>query len=95
VSDSFSTPGTVAYQAPLLMKFPREEYRSLLPFPSPGDLPDPGIKPVTPTASPALQADSFPLSHWGSLYPALIRNVQSTVNLPCKLFRATLVVLVN
>ena len=37
-----------------------------LPFPPPGDLPDPGMEPVSP-ASPALQADSLPLSHWGSL----------------------------
>ena len=50
-------------QAPLSMGFPRPEYWSGLPFPSPGDLPDPGIKP---TAS-ALQADSLPLSHLGSL----------------------------
>ena len=44
------------------MEFSRQEYRSELPFPSPGDLPDPGIKPM----SPALQADSLPLSHLGS-----------------------------
>ena len=43
-------------QAPLSMGFPRQEYWSGLPFPSPGDLPDPGIEP----RSPALQADSFP-----------------------------------
>ena len=44
------------------MGFPRQEYKSWLPFPSPGDLPDPGTEP----ASPVLQADSFPLSHLGS-----------------------------
>ena len=44
VSDSFVTPWTVAHQAPLSMGFPRQEYWSGLPFPSPGDLPDPGIK---------------------------------------------------
>ena len=44
------------------MGFPRQEYWSRLPFPSPGDIPDPGIEPV----SPALQADSLPLSHLGS-----------------------------
>ena len=49
----FATPWTVAYQAPLSMGFPRQEYWSGLPFPSPGDLPDPGIKP----RSLALQAD--------------------------------------
>ena len=55
----FVTPRTVACQAPLSMGFPRKEYRSGLPFPSQDDLPDPGIVPV----SPALQADSLPLSH--------------------------------
>ena len=58
----FMTPWTVAYQAPLSMEFSRQEYWSGLPFPSPGDLPDPGIEP----GFPALQADSLPLSHPGS-----------------------------
>ena len=40
----FVTPGTVAYKAPLSMEFSRQEYRSGLPFPSPGDLPDPGTR---------------------------------------------------
>ena len=43
------TPWTVAHQAPLSMGFSRQEYWSGLPFPSPGDLPDPGIEPVSPT----------------------------------------------
>ena len=38
----FATPWTVAYKAPLSMEFPRQEYWSGLPFPSPGDLPEPG-----------------------------------------------------
>ena len=42
------TPRTVAHQAPLSMEFPKQEYRSRLPFPPPRDLPDPGIKPVSP-----------------------------------------------
>ena len=46
-------PKTVAHQAPLSMGFSRQEYWSGLPFPSSGDLPDPGIEPT----SPALQAD--------------------------------------
>ena len=50
---------TVAHQAPLSMGFSRQEYWSGLPFPSPGDLPNPGIKPT----SPALQVDSLLLSH--------------------------------
>ena len=41
------TPWTVACQAPLSMGFSRQEYRSGLPFPSPGDLPHPGIEPVS------------------------------------------------
>ena len=58
MSDSWTlaTPLTVACQAPLSMGFSRQEYWSGLPFPSPGDLPDPGIEP----RSRALQADSLP-----------------------------------
>ena len=48
LSNSFATPRTVAHWAPLLMGFPRQEYRAGLPNPSPGDLADPGIKPVPP-----------------------------------------------
>ena len=58
----FMTPWTVTRQA-LSMGFPRQEYCSGLPCPSPGDLPHRGIKPVPP----ALQADSLPLGHLGSL----------------------------
>ena len=53
---------TVAHQAPLSMGFSRQEYWRGLPCPPPGDLPHPGIEPV----SSALQADSLLLSHWGS-----------------------------
>ena len=49
----FATPWTVAYQASPSMGFFRQEYWTGLPFPSPGDLPDPGIEP----RSPALEAD--------------------------------------
>ena len=45
----FATPWTVAYQAPPYMGFSRQEYWSALPFPSPEDLPDPGIEPGSPT----------------------------------------------
>ena len=48
-----------AHQDPLSMGFPRQEYWSELPFPSPGDLPKSEIKPP----SPVLEVDSFPLSH--------------------------------
>ena len=52
----FAIPWTVVYQASLSMGFSRQEYWSGLPFPSPGDLPVPGIEP----RSPALQADALP-----------------------------------
>ena len=55
VSKSFATPCTVAHQTPLSMRFLRQEYWSGLPFPSAGDLPDPGIEPM----SLALQVDSL------------------------------------
>ena len=48
VSNSFETPRAAACQAPLSVGFPRQEYRSGLPFPSPGDLPDSGIEPTPP-----------------------------------------------
>ena len=47
-SDSLATPWTVAHQVPLSMRFSRQEYWIRLPFPSPGDLPNPGVKPMTP-----------------------------------------------
>ena len=50
MSDS-ATPGTVGHQAPLSMPFSRQEYWSGLPFPLPGDLPNPGIKPESPESS--------------------------------------------
>ena len=52
----FATPWTVAYQAPLPMGFSRQGYWSGLPFPSPGDLPNPGIEPRSPTS----QGDALP-----------------------------------
>ena len=52
----FVTPWTIAYQAPPSMGFFRQEYWSGLPFPSPGDFPNPGIEP----GSPALQTDVLP-----------------------------------
>ena len=51
----FATPWTIAYQDPQSMEFYRQEYWSGLPFPSPGDLPNPGIKPQ----SPALQTEAL------------------------------------
>ena len=57
-----ATPGTVACQDPLFMGFFRQECWDELPFPSPGYLPNSGIKPRSPT----LQVDSLPLSHLGN-----------------------------
>ena len=57
MSDSFATPWSIAYQAPLSMGFHREKYWTALPFPSAGDLPDAGIEPT----SAAMQADTLPL----------------------------------
>ena len=68
-----ATPRTVAHQAPPSMEFSRQEYWSGLPFPSPGDLPYPGIKP----RSPALQADRYAnfIHTYSSLYAAVyIKN---------------------
>ena len=61
----FATPWTVAYQAPPSVGFSRQEYCSGLPFPSPGDLPDPGIEP----GSPAFQADALTSKPPGKPYP--------------------------
>ena len=57
----FSSPWTVAHQAPLSMGLSWQEYWSGLPFPPPGDLLDPGIKPMYPLA-PALAGSSLPLA---------------------------------
>ena len=54
------TQWTADCQAPLSMGFPRREYWSGLPFPTSGDLPDPGVKPLAPAVAPVLQANSLP-----------------------------------
>ena len=61
----FVAPWTVACQAPPSMGILQARNWSGVPFPPPGDLPDPGIEPTSP-ASSALQADSLPLSQIGS-----------------------------
>ena len=68
----FATPWTIAYQAPPSMGFSRQEYWSGLPFPSPGDLPHPGIEP----GSPALQADALPSEPPGKLRVKSLSRVQ-------------------
>ena len=70
MSGSSATPWTVVCQAPLSMGFPRQEYWSGLPFPSPGHLPDPGIKP----ASPALAGGFFTTEPTGKPKYTIIRK---------------------
>ena len=90
----FVTPWTVAYEAPLSVEFSRQEYWTGLPFSSPGDFPDPGIEPGSPT----LQSDTLPSEPPGKpwmvtwlvpkdtasvpaltpLYPAGLRKFSST-----------------
>ena len=67
---TLASPRTVAHQAPLSMGFSRQEYWSRLAFPSPGDLPNPGLEP----GSLALQADSLPTELWGK--PGLQLEIQ-------------------
>ena len=69
----FATQWTLADQASLSMGFSRQEYRSGLPFPFPGDLPNPGIEP----GSPALQADTLPSEPPGRLTTPLIFSALS------------------
>ena len=68
----FEIPWAIACQTPLSMEFSKQEYWSGLPCPPPGDLPDPGIESVSPSA-PALLADSLQLSPEG--YPVLLKCV--------------------
>ena len=79
LSDSLPTPWTVAYKAPLSMEFSRQEYWRGLPFPSPGDLPHPGIEP----GSLALQADALSSEPPGKLSQrkAMPKNDQTTAKL--------------
>ena len=76
MSNSFATLQTLAHQAPLSMEFSRQESWSRLPFPSPGDPPDPGIEP----RSPGEQADSLPLSHKGSPSQDRDKGITVTAN---------------
>ena len=62
-----ATPRSLACQAPLCMRLSRQEYWSGLPFPPPGGLPDPGIKPASPV-SPALQVASSPAEPSGKAH---------------------------
>ena len=74
----FATPWTVAYQAPLSMGFSRQYYWSGLPFPSPEDLPDPGVEP----RFPALGTDALPSEPPGK---SVIHQHESTIGIICPL----------
>ena len=78
----FVTPWTVTCQATLSMEFSRQVYSSGLPFPAPGDLPDPGIEPGSPM-SPALQADSLPAEPLGKPLSIGFSRQEYWSGLPC------------
>ena len=73
MSNSFAPPWTVVWQGPLSMGFPKQEYWSGLPFPSPGDLLNPGIKPVFP----ALAGRFFTTDSPGKFIPILLDGKRS------------------
>ena len=79
VSDSLATSWTVACQDPVSMGFSRQEYWSGLPFPHPGDLPDPGIEPES-SASPALAGRFFTTEPPGLLeFSRKVKKTQKSV----------------
>ena len=78
----FATPWTVAYQAPPSMGFSRQGCWSGLPFPSPGNLSDPGIEP----GSPALQANALPSDSPGNIF---LKLLMKTANTPSQRPRCT------
>ena len=83
----FATLWTVAHQAPLSMEFSRQEYWNGLPFPTPGDFPDPGIKPMVLVFPALVGGSSFPLSHLGSPLDYNIlpgSPVVKTLHFPCR-----------
>ena len=76
MSNSSATTWTVARQVPLSMGFPRHDYWSGLPFPPPGDLPDPGIEPVTPAVAGRFLTTEPPGTpcHWDSYWLILMNS---------------------
>ena len=77
----FVTPWTVAHQAPLSMGFSRQKYGSGLPCPPPGDLPNPGIDPMSLT-SPASAGGSLPVEPPGNAVTLRLRNLHQVVQTP-------------
>ena len=80
----FVTPWTVAHQAPLSMEFSRQEYWSGLPFPSPGELPDPGIESVS-LEFPALAGRFFTTASPGSYHQMLSSALWQLQSIPVSL----------
>ena len=68
MSESFVTLWSVVHQVPLSVGYPREEYWSGLPFPSPGDLPDPGIEPTSPALAGRFYTTYAMLSHFSCFW---------------------------
>ena len=75
----FVTPWTIAHQVPLSMEFSKQQYWSGLPFPTPGDRPDPGIEPTT-SVSPALPGGFFTTEPPGT---PLLKHQFSSVTQSC------------
>ena len=74
----FAIPWTITCQDPLSWRFFRQEYWSEFPCPSPGDLPDPGIEPVSP-AAPALQAEFFTTEPLGNIMLQKDEHIQGHI----------------
>jgi len=82
MSHSFVTPWTVAHQAPLSIGFPKQGYRSGLPFPSPGHLPDPEIKHMSPALAGRFITTELPGKAHISFYllsKCFFKNVPTTL----------------
>ena len=85
----FGVPCTVVCQAPLSIEFSRQEYQSGLPFPTPEDLPNPEIKPVSLT-SPALTGKFFNTSTtWEAPGIPLVKGVMLELRLVCQINKAS------
>ena len=86
----FVTPWALACQVPLSMVFLRQEYLSGLPFPSPGDLPNPGIKSATPLLAGRFFTAESPGKHFYSLYSIksyykMMAMISCAMQFPCSL----------
>ena len=88
VMSDFGVPWTVPFQAPMSIEFSRQEYGSGLPFPTPEDLTNPEIKPVSP-ASPALTDKFFDTSTtWEAPGIPLVKDVMLELRLVCQINKA-------